>query len=97
MSVSRVVKWALPGMQGQTSAEKLDCNSSTNERFGDVKRSNSASCLESYADFKFCVSEDTPPSGVNSDTQSVCSGGRSGSRLLCPFLSSMFSSVLSLH
>ena len=97
VSVSRVVKWALPGMQGQTSAEKLDCNSSTNESFGDVKRSNSASCLESYADFKFCVSEDTPPSGVNSDTQSVCSGGRSGSRLLCPFLSSMFSSVLSLH
>lgn len=79
VSVSRVVKWALPGMQGQTSAEKLDCNSPTNESFGDVKRSNSASCLESYADFKFCVSEDTPPSGVNSDTQSVCSGGRSGS------------------
>jgi len=78
LSVSRVVKWALPGMQGQASAEKLDNNSPSNESFGDVKRSNSDSCLESYADFKFRVSEDTP-SVVNSDTQSVCSGGRSGS------------------
>lgn len=78
LRVSRVVKWALPGMQGQASAEKLDSNSPSNESFGEVKMSNSAPCLESYADFKFCVSEDTP-SGVNSDTQSVCSGGRSGS------------------
>ena len=65
--MSRVVKWALPGMQGQASAEKLDSNSPSNESFGEVKRSNSDSYLESYADFKFCVSEDTP-STMNRDT-----------------------------